>query len=352
MNAAHPDVAAAVTVELVDRLDALAGAVPGGVRSFVAELRRLATAGGKRLRPTLLYWGYRAGGGGDTSAAVTAGVAVELVHMCALIHDDILDASPLRRGAPSAHVAFADSHREAGGSGSAAEFGRSAAILLGDLALVTADAVFADAPFPPPRWQAGFAEFTRLRTEVVFGQYLDVATSTRPLGATTAEQALEVAKLKTAMYTVARPLLLGAALAGEDAELTRRLTRYGEAVGIAFQLRDDVLGAFGDPAQTGKPVGADFAEGKHTFLVARAWERATDADRAVLTAGIGRPDLDDAGIAAIRDVLARTGAFAEAEERIASLLAEGISALDSGPLAADVRSSLVDLATRMAHRAF
>lgn len=238
-----------------------------GIDAFaeaVEALRGFVLGGGKRLRPTFAWWGWRAAGGPATGEAAEGALhavsALELIQACALIHDDLMDASQTRRGAPTVHVAFADRHAERGWRGSAENFGLAASVLIGDLALAWADDMFAAAPLPAgvlaaaqPTWQA-------MRTEVLAGQYLDVHT--QATGDESPEAALRVCEFKTAAYTVARPLQLGAALAGAGEDLQDTLRSFGTDVGVAFQLRDDLLGVFGDPAVTGKPAGDDLVEGK------------------------------------------------------------------------------------------
>ena len=226
----------------------------------------------------------------------------------------------------------------------------SAALLLGDLALVAADDVFRTAGFDAALRDDAFADFTAMRIEVTLGQFLDIVEGARR--STSAQTALDVATLKTARYTVERPLLVGASLAAAGEPLRAVLRAYAEPVGVAFQLRDDLLGALGDEAATGKPVGNDFREGKQTFLVATARELADDAQRDVLDLLVGRPDLDDAGVVAVQELLHATGAVAACEARIAALVADGVAALDRSPglCAGDSAAALRVLAERMAFR--
>lgn len=314
------------------------------------ELRALVTSGGKRVRPVFCTWGYRAAGGTDLDACVTVGTAIELVHLCALVHDDIIDAAPTRRGRRTSHLRFGDDARDADWSGDPAHFGMSAALLLGDLALVAADEVFRTAGFDAALRDDAFADFTAMRIEVTLGQFLDIVEGARR--STSAQTALEVATLKTARYTVERPLLVGASLAGATEPLRAALRGYAEPVGVAFQLRDDLLGAFGDEAATGKSVGNDFREGKQTYLVATARTLGDDAQRNALDLLIGRPDLDDAGVQAVQELLRDTGAVAACETRIGELVADGLTALDAsaGLCADDSAAALRALAEAMAFR--
>lgn len=232
----------------------------------------LVRRGGKRLRPAFLWWGWRTGGGrpgdGDAEAVLRAAAALELVQACALVHDDLMDGSPLRRGAPAAHVALAGLHRAAGLDGDPAAFGASAALLAGDLALVWADDLWDEASPSPQARRRTRPVWRAMRTEMAAGQYLDLHGQAS--GAPSPSSALRVARLKSGLYTVERPLHLGAALADAGPRTTAALRRAGRCAGVAFQLRDDLLGVFGDPDRTGKPAGEDLRRGKPTYLMAVA----------------------------------------------------------------------------------
>ncbi|MBA3655040.1 MAG: polyprenyl synthetase family protein [Actinobacteria bacterium] len=319
---------AAVDPNLADPLDAL---------------HRLALAGGKRLRPAFCLAAYvSAGGNEDDDAIVDAGAALELLHLFALIHDDVMDASDRRRNVPTVHVDFTARHGAARWRGEDRRFGEGVAILVGDLAFVYADLLLADAP------RAALDLFTDLRLEVNVGQYLDL------LGAVSADSdvatARRIALYKSGKYTVERPLHLGAALA-DRLDLVEPLSGYGVPLGEAFQLRDDVLGAFGDTALTGKPVGEDIREGKPTRLRAWATERTTGADARLLAARYGAADITAEDVATIQHLLVDSGALAAAETEIARLVAEAREALDKVDLAGEGRPRLQALADFVAHRA-
>jgi geranylgeranyl diphosphate synthase type I len=288
------------------------------------ELRAFVSRGGKRLRPVLLLLGHEVAGG-DADDVLGAAVAVELLHTCALLHDDVIDAAATRRGHPTSHVTFAARHRDTDGAGDADHYGESMAVLLGDLAFVHADEALLSCRVPPDRLLAGLRAFTRLREEVMAGQALDVhAAAAR---ATDVELALQVATLKSGRYSVTRPLQLGATLAGAGPDLTDALEAVGEPLGRAFQLRDDVLGVFGDQATTGKSASGDLAEGKRTLLVAEAWARLDDDGRALLADRLGADDLTAAEAAELRRRIEACGARAAVEDRIATEVAAARGAL-------------------------
>ncbi len=284
-----------------------------------AAIREFVTAGGKRLRPAFCYWGWRGAGAPDGDAIINAAASLELLHACALIHDDVMDGSATRRGRPAVHRQFADIHRSSGWSGSADTFGSSAAILLGDLCLVWADQMFGASDLPAAAARAAAPVYAQMRVELMAGQYLDVLAAvlgnTSPADAT--DRALRVARYKTAKYTVERPLHLGGVLAGGSGDLLEAYSAYGLPLGEAFQLRDDVLGVYGDPAVTGKPAGDDLREGKRTALVTVALERATPADAAELQRHLGDLELDPAGVERCREVIRTSGALQEVERLIA-----------------------------------
>ena len=298
-------------------------------------IRQLVLAGGKRLRPAFCHWGFRAAGGAaDDPLVIDAGAAFELLHAFALIHDDVMDGSALRRGAPTVHVAFAALHNDRGWNGEARRFGDGVAILAGDLAAVLADELLADAPAD------ALTVWNLLRLEVNIGQYLDVLGAAE--GTDDLARARQIARYKSGKYTVERPLHLGAALAGGLDELGPALSAYGAPLGEAFQIRDDLLGVFGDPAITGKPVGDDFREGKPTPLLVIARHRARGSDTKLLER-VGTP-LSDKDVDALRDLFERTGAREAVEQNIDDLTADALAGLDTSPIPHDVQLHLVDLA--------
>ncbi len=311
-------------------------------------LEAFVLGGGKRLRPAFAYWGYRGAGGLDSDAVVAAVSALELVQASALIHDDLIDRSDTRRGEPAVHRRFATRHTEAGWRGGAAAFGDSAAVLLGDLALVWSDELLHSAGVDVADLARARPVFDQMRTEVTVGQYLDVHT--QATGDTSVERAGKVARFKSAKYTVERPLLIGAALAGADSALVRAYSDFGLPLGEAFQMRDDVLGVFGDPAQTGKPAGDDLREGKRTYLVAATFAAAPPADQDELARRLGDPGLDDAGVARLREIIATSGALTRTEERITVLTESALAALSTANMDPEAHTVLEQLAQAATHR--
>lgn len=322
---------------------------------FVA-LGARALEGGKRLRARFCLTGWSAVAEIDGAVAaprevVDAAAALEVFHAAALAHDDIVDNSDTRRGGPSTHRRLESLHRDRGWGGDAARFGRSSGILLGDLLVAWSDDLLEEGLEHAAHAAAARRVYARMRREVTIGQFLDVAEEaahrTAP-DAAHAARALRIASLKSARYSVEQPLVLGATLAGADADQLAALSGFGHPVGMAFQLRDDVLGVFGDPAVTGKPAGDDLREGKRTLLIAYAREALAQPVRAGLDAAIGDADLDDERIAALQSTIVETGALARVERLIADYAAEAEHALtaaaSAGRLAETAVASLRDLA--------
>jgi geranylgeranyl diphosphate synthase type I len=337
-------------------LDAIDPALGG----FARTARDLVLTGGKRLRPTFAYWGWRgtAGATAPLGPVLPALAALELMHTFALVHDDVMDGSATRRGLPTAHRIFAARHVHGDGQGDPERFGEASAILVGDLCLVWADQLLARAELPTSIMFAVRSWYDRMRIEAVAGQYLDVLGETAPQD-WSLERALLVARHKTASYTVQRPLQFGLALTGTtDATIEEAYGRYGLAVGEAFQLRDDLLGVFGDPAVTGKPAGDDLRTGKPTALLMLARRLATPAQRAELAidpAGAINPadgsgGLNPAQIAHHARIIAETGAPGQVEAMISERVANAVAVVAEAPIDPDTSAALIDLAVRATHR--
>ncbi|WP_436787271.1 polyprenyl synthetase family protein [Yinghuangia sp. YIM S10712] len=340
----------AALTAFMDRQGAVLAEVGDGMVPVTAALRDFLLDGGKRLRPGFCYWGWRGAGGVDQGeageAAIRAATSLELLQASALIHDDLMDSSDTRRGKPAVHKRFEALHAAEAWRGSETGFGAAAALLLGDLCLTWSDEMFSGSGVAPAALAAAKPLFDVMRTEVMAGQYLDVLE--QAMGGGSVARSRRVIRFKSAKYTIERPLHVGAALAGGGDELLAAYSAYGLPLGEAFQLRDDVLGVFGDPAETGKPAGDDLREGKRTVLLALASERSSPAQARMLDELVGDPALDDAGVKDLRGVIEQTGALAEVEAMIGALTARALAALDAAPVAADARTvlrGLVDAAT-------
>jgi geranylgeranyl diphosphate synthase type I len=310
----------------------------------IDEIARLVLAGGKRLRPAFCFWGFVGAGGDPTDELVIdAGAALELLHAFALFHDDVMDGSLTRRGEPTTNAKFEASHGANKLAGESRRFGDGVAILVGDLAYVYSDQLMRNAS--PQAWTI----WNELRIELNFGQYLDMLGSA--MNERRREKAERICRYKSGKYTIERPLHLGALLAAptRGAELIPVLSTYGLPLGDAFQMRDDVLGAFGDTAITGKPVGDDLREGKPTPLMAIATARANAAQLNELQL-VGNQDLTPEQIARVQEVIRETGALDELETVITRLTDEAIAAVQHVPFTQSVRDELITLAEYVSWR--
>ncbi|MBU6347974.1 MAG: polyprenyl synthetase family protein [Actinomycetales bacterium] len=306
--------------------------------------------GGKRLRPAFAYWGFRSAGGQNTESVIRAVSSLEFLQACALIHDDIMDDSDVRRGNPAAHKQFESMHQSLAWSGEAKQFGSGAAILIGDLALSWADELLGTSGLGTDEHRRAKKIYDLMRTELMAGQYLDLLEQVR--GNTSVTSARNVIRYKSAKYTIERPLHMGAAIAGATAAHQELLSEYGLALGEAFQLRDDVLGVFGDKIITGKPAGDDLREGKQTMLIARTRELLDPADLSKFNHLFGRKDLSDEQITELQNLISESGAETEIEAQIESLTALALDSLQNELIESDAREALQLLAVMATQRNF
>lgn len=294
---------------------------------LIDEIERILTAGGKRLRPAFCYWGYRAASGTNDEAILKCAASLELLHTFAVVHDDIMDASDERRGEPAVHV----------------KHGPSVAILVGDLALVLADDLFMTCGFGPTDMARAFTVYSEMRQQVIAGQFLDVMAAGQVV--ITQERARLIATMKSGGYSVEKPLLLGATLARGSPGLIATLRAFGQPLGEAFQLRDDLLGVFGDPIDVGKPVGADIREGKRNLLFVKTAESLDPEARQAFASRWGDQSLSAQDVDALRNVVEESGARAATEALIETLRGQAIEALATGPIDDASRAALSALAS-------
>lgn len=298
--------------------------------------------GGKRLRPLFAYVGYIASGGVPNDSVFNAFASLELVHACALIHDDVMDGSDTRRGEPAIHKQFEKLHRKNNLTGSAEKFGAASAILLGDLALIWAAQMFHSSKISQLQIQRALPIYDEMRVELMAGQYLDLYE--QALASQSVDRSMKVARFKSGKYTIERPLHFGLKLNEKSApELQTAFTEYGIPLGEAFQLRDDVLGIFGDPIETGKPAGDDLREGKRTVLMAKAVELANPAQRESLLNYLGKSDLSVADVTTAQQIIIETGALAAIEKIIIELSESAAQAISKVPITDNGRRLLNEL---------
>jgi geranylgeranyl diphosphate synthase type I len=310
--------------------------------------------GGKRLRPLFAYAGFLAAGTTPSRTEIRAMASLELLQACALIHDDLMDGSDTRRGKPAIHRHFESLHRQGSMAGVPEQFGAAAAVLLGDLALVWSDHMLHNSGLSHEALMSALRIHDEMRIELMAGQYLDV----REAGERefSVERSLRIARYKSGKYTIERPLHLGAVIArpaqSAHVELVNTLSAYGLPLGEAFQLRDDLLGIFGDPSVTGKPAGDDLREGKRTVLMAMTLEKASTSMREELMRDLGNPNLTVQRVEELRTIITETGAVADVEKLIEALATESKTAAQSSAIAADAQPfllALADSATRRSH---
>lgn len=313
-----------------------------------SELSPVATAltefindSGKRFRPLFAYLGYLAGGNESRTEILRACTSLELVHVCALIHDDVMDGSDTRRNKPAIHRRFETMHREQGLRGDCEKFGHAAAILLGDLALVWADRMLHESGINQSEFLNCQDVFCDMRDELMAGQYLDVLEGA--LATTSVERSMKVARYKSGKYSIERPLHFGAALANRK-NLFPTFSNYGLPLGEAFQLRDDILGVFGDPSITGKPAGDDLREGKRTVLVAMTMDRVNTEKREKLNQALGNSSISESEISELQSIIEASGAKDEVEKLITELTEKAISALQESQLDPSIATALNQMA--------
>jgi len=356
----HAEVPVAPSAELDYWRDGVRQAVLAHLAEFVAgrcvpQLRRTNVdiagdvlvgfvAGGKCLRSTFMYLGWLCGSDGEPDAdvaALRAAAGLEMLHAFALLQDDVMDDSPLRRGRPSAHVQFGRWHREQRMSGSSARFGASLAVLLSDLCLVWADQLMRESGVAAEALMRAWPHYDAMRVELAIGQAADVANDAVTMP--DLDSVLDVARRKSGNYTVRRPLEIGAAMAGR-ADLLAPLGVYGSLIGEAFQLRDDILGVFGSPAVTGKPAGGDLAERKATSVVVAAHRMADTSVRRQFDELMAAADLTDDDIDRWRDLILTTGAVGYIEDLIAERVTAATAAIRDHRIDDTVRGALAGMA--------
>ncbi|WP_291314268.1 polyprenyl synthetase family protein [Corynebacterium sp. UBA2622] len=325
------------------------------VAASAAYLRDFVLGGGKRFRPLYGWAGFvgaggLAAGGEDPRAVLTAVSSLEFIQACALVHDDIIDSSDTRRGNPTVHRAVETSHLSRGLRGDAAKFGRDVAILVGDLALAWADDMWRDSGVSDSALRRAQGAWRGMRTEVIGGQLLDITLEAT--GDESIELADKVNRYKTAAYTIERPLHLGAALASADEHTVAAFRGYGCDIGVAYQLRDDLLGVFGDSSVTGKPAGDDLREGKRTVLLSMALTALDGSDPAAareLREKVGTVS-DGPSLRRLADIIRSSGAVEGVEKRIEALTASGLRHLEEAGVDAAVAETLRELAIKSTAR--
>jgi geranylgeranyl diphosphate synthase, type I len=320
-----------IDAELARSISERGAALPEG-RLMLEEIERLIRAGGKRLRPAFCYWGFRAAGGEHGSRVVRAAASLELLHTFAIVHDDIMDRSDERRGEPTVHL----------------KHGSEVALLVGDLALVLADDLFFACGLEPETLCRAFAAYSRMRQEVIVGQFLDVnAVKNEDVDVALARR---IAVLKSGRYSIQEPLMIGAHLAGASADLIEELGDFGEPLGEAFQLRDDILGLFGERSSIGKSTDSDIREGKRHLLYAYTRELLQGEELDFFLQRWGAGDLTADEVERLRGLVSSSGARERADAHLSSLRGRAEELLDAMKMPAQAKYALRHLAARATYR--
>ncbi|MFU8947770.1 polyprenyl synthetase family protein [Mycetocola zhadangensis] len=352
--------------EFISSRESILSQVGSGLDPFAAFSREF-LSGGKRFRARFCYWGWQSvtdapahvdiDGRASLDDVVSAASALEIFHAAALVHDDIIDNSDTRRGAPSAHRRFEQLHKDGGWAGNGADYGRAAATLLGDLLLGWSDELLDDAldHCSRPVARAARAEFNRMRTEVTAGQYLDILEERAWRSHDDDSQlsrARQVLIYKSAKYSIESPLALGGLLAGATDAQLKALRAFGLPLGVAFQLRDDLLGVFGDASVTGKPSGDDLREGKRTVLIALTRAAIPASASHIIDELLGDPELTDEQIASLQATIRESGAVDQVESLITNNVERAVAALDAAPLSPVATAQLRELADAVTRRTY
>lgn len=319
-------------------------------RRVVEEIKSFTLGGGKRIRPSLMILGYAGFKGTADNRIVKASISIELVHSYLLMHDDVMDRDELRRNRPTVWKVFKDLHEESYGPEDSTHFGYSMAIIAGDLAAAYAVQALIASGFEYDVVSRAIALMQDVIEKTGYGQILDMTLEKEPLSSVKEEDVLEVHKLKTAVYTIEGPLLLGGTLARAESSTMDAYSRYAIPVGIAFQLQDDILGVFGDEAVVGKPVGSDIREGKRTLLVVKAWERATPEQRRVLERTLGNRYAPKEDVEEVKEIIVSTGAYDYVKRLAMDYASKGVEVLEEANVASDVKAVLRDLARMVVER--
>jgi len=323
---------------------------PASIRPYVDANLEYTLRGGKRFRALLLLAGYHLATGRDPRPALPAAAGLEHFQSWMLIHDDIIDHSETRRGGPALHRLLEAAHAREGLSGSAADYGVGIGITLGDFEEPFVVESILKVPTTPAARVRALDEYVRMTRLTACGQLLDIRNGTLDPGRVTEADVLTVHRLKSAIYTVVSPLKIGALLGGQTPARLRDLEAIGTDLGVAFQLRDDVLGAGFDAEASGKSAN-DLVEGKRTLLVVRAWQRGTEADRSRLARVLGNPQATPEDIERAREVIRSTGSLDYSERRIAELTDRGLLRLKrSRSIPSRAKPLLGDVADRLVHR--
>lgn len=337
-------------LEFLDKKITEAEGIDSQAADLTREIKRMAQTGGKRIRPAFMFYAYKASGGKDEEAAIYTSQALELFHTFALIHDDIIDRSDTRRGAPTAHTYFQSLHGKQNLIGDAAHFGLASAILAGDLALSYAHEVFVTSSFSDEAIRTAQRYYNLLWMEVILGEQLDTLGGMKKDVAE--KDILTMLALKSGKYTIERPLHIGAALADASDKVFQGFTGYGIPLGQAFQIQDDILGMFGTEEKIGKPVTSDIAEGKKTLLIIKAVEQGNKTQKGIIQKALGNPQVTEQDLEIVKNVVIDAGSLAHSQDLAKKLIEKAKKALSKVVLEKESRDYLLGIADYMLTREY
>ena len=310
--------------------------------------RLMVVSGGKRIRPALMYWGYRGCGGAEEEKIIRACVAIELIHVFLLIHDDVIDQDLTRHGVDTMNNHYAKLGKRIFPGSDEAHFGDSISIIVGDMIGALGNQIIFDSKFSPELIMKALSHLQSVVSLTVIGQSKDIYMEYKKEA--TEKEVLEMYEFKTARYTIEGPLQLGAILGGASEEILKSINRFSVPIGIAFQIQDDILGIFGEEEKIGKSVGADIKEGKQTILLVKAKESASSAQRKILNSCVGKENLSSEDVEMFREVVIKTGSLDYAKSFADNLIREGIGELKKVPISSDARKFLLGMAEYMMKR--
>ena len=317
-------------------------------RGAVKSIRDLTLAGGKRVRAGFMYWGYKASGGKEIEKIIEASMSIELTHIFLLIHDDIIDRDDFRHGVETIHKKYERLARRFYKKTDPKHFGDSMAIVTGDMAAAYGNDVIFNSRFAPEQKQKALSKLQEIVANTVSGEILDVVLEAK--GRATEKEILEVHRNKTAKYTVEGPLHLGALLAGADEKTLRILSDYAIPVGIAFQIQDDILGAFGDEKKLGKPVCSDLREGKQTLLIAKVLEFGNKEERKIIGDLLGKKDISEKEIVLFRNTVKNSGSLEYSQNLARKYVEQGKKAVMKSDFGKEVNEFLTGIADYIVNR--
>lgn len=311
-------------------------------------VRKIILAGGKRLRPAFMYYGYLAAGGREKDKIIKTSIGIELVHTFLLIHDDIIDKDKKRHGLDTINFRYEKLGKKFFRQINPGHFGNSMAIIFGDMVAALGNQVIFNSDFNPALIVKALHKLQTIISATVVGQARDVYMEYRKR--TTEKEVLKMYEYKTAKYTIEGPLHLGAILAGADDKLLKVFSAYAIPVGIAFQIQDDILGVFGDEKKLGKPVGSDVRQGKYTILVAKAIEKAGGKQKDIIKNILGKNDLTKNELEIFRNMIIETGALSYAKNMAVKLANQGKRAIEKEKINPEAKEFLTGIAEYMVKR--